>query len=66
MDTNRYHSCTQPHGTKEDQSYETGRYGDAVTLCYENELGELYLDNGEYNNQANYCPFCGFKAKVGI
>lgn len=36
-------------------------HGDAANECYEDEKG-LWITNGEYANQVNYCPFCGYKA----
>ena len=39
-------------------------WGHAVTHCFENDDGELWVDNGEYSNQVYYCPFCGYKAKI--
>ena len=39
--------------------------GEAVCECYE-ENGKLFVVNGEYKSQVNYCPFCGYKAKVLI
>ncbi len=41
-----------------------GSYGDAIDDCDENDDGELWAGNGEYRSQVNFCPFCGFKAKV--
>ena len=41
-------------------------YGLAVTICAEDEYGMLWVDNDEYGNAVNYCPFCGFKAKVSM
>ena len=36
--------------------------GIAIDLCYEDEAGQLWVENGEYGNRVNYCPFCGYKA----
>ena len=41
-------------------------YGAAINSCSEIEEGELWVDNGEYASQVNYCPYCGFKAKVQV
>lgn len=38
--------------------------GPAVTLCYENEKGELWITNDEYSSQVNFCPVCGLKCDV--
>jgi len=43
-----------------------GGYGEAISSCDEEENGELWVGNGEYESQVNYCPQCGFKAKVQI
>jgi hypothetical protein len=39
-------------------------YGEAISDCYEQINGELWVSNGEYSSQVNYCPYCGYKAKV--
>jgi len=39
-----------------------GESGGAVEECFENENGQLWVSNGEYCSQVNYCPYCGFKA----
>lgn len=41
-------------------------YGSAVDYCYEEEDGSLTASNGEYANQVNFCPICGYEAKVKI
>ncbi len=43
-----------------------GGYGSAIDNCCENETGELWVGNGEYASQVNFCPYCGFKAKKGV
>ena len=42
-----------------------GGFGQAIIFCYERD-GMLFVDNDEYNNQVNFCPFCGHKAKIQI
>lgn len=37
-------------------------YGEALDSCVENEVGELWVGNGEYGSQVAFCPYCGFKA----
>jgi len=37
-------------------------YGPAIDECSERG-GKLYVSNGEYESQVNYCPFCGYEAK---
>lgn len=41
-------------------------YGEAITYCTENKKGELWVGNGEYGSQVNFCPECGYKAKIQI
>jgi len=36
--------------------------GPAIDYCWEDKDGCLWVGNGEYENQVNYCPQCGFKA----
>jgi hypothetical protein len=38
-------------------------YGPAVEYCYEDSDGKLWVGNGEYGSQVNFCPVCGFAAK---
>ena len=37
-------------------------YGPAITTSFK-EDGEIWVTNGEYISQVNYCPFTGEKAK---
>lgn len=39
-------------------------YGIAIKYCYEDAEGKLWAGNIEYESQVNYCPVCGYKAKV--
>ena len=39
-------------------------YGIAIKYCYEDAEGKLWVGNIEYESQVNYCPVCGYKAKV--
>lgn len=55
MTSNKHH-CKAP----DDQR--NGSYGAAVTECIEDEDGNFWVDNGEYQNTVRYCPFCGAKA----
>lgn len=54
------HYCTQPKGTKD------YIYGVAIYQCTELEDGTLMVDNEEYGSQVNFCPYCGYEAKVKI
>ena len=42
------------------------KYGNAIDLCYEDDNGELIVEGDGKGNQVNFCPFCGYKAKVQI
>jgi hypothetical protein len=37
-------------------------HGPAITDCWEDDDGSLWVENGEYASQVNYCPYCGYKA----
>jgi hypothetical protein len=39
-------------------------YGGAINECEEYDNGSLWVTNDEYDSQVNYCPFCGYKAKL--
>ncbi len=41
-------------------------YGAAIDDCYEDQDGYLFVANGEYGSQVNFCPMCGYEAKVKI
>ncbi len=45
---------------------ESSQAGAAVTYCFEEEGGRLWVGNSEYENQVNFCPGCGKKADVQI
>lgn len=49
-----------------DEEIESSHYGTAIGTCAEDEYGKLWVDNEEYGNSVNYCPFCGFKANVSM
>lgn len=60
------HSC-EP-GSHEDYThiFPHGNFGAAVDRCVEDEQGRLWVDNREYKNRVNYCPFCGYRAKSQV
>ena len=58
------HDCMMPLGCK--SSGAEGRYGSAIDQCCEWPNGEFWVNNGEYSNQVNFCPWCGAKAPVRI
>jgi hypothetical protein len=41
-------------------------HGQAIDECYEDQDGCLFASNGEYGSQVNFCPMCGYEAKVKI
>lgn len=41
-------------------------FGNAINTCIEDLDGYLFVGNGEYGSQVNYCPMCGYKAKKSI
>lgn len=41
-------------------------WGWAIDCCDEREDGTLWVDNDEYGNQVNYCPFCGYEAIIKV
>ena len=41
-------------------------YGDAISHCDERDDGTLWVNNSEYGTQVNFCPSCGFEAKIKV
>ncbi len=41
-------------------------YGAAIDSCIEDSKGELWVDNGEYASQVNFCPYCGYRAQIQV
>jgi len=41
-------------------------YGQAIEDCFEDMDGYLFASNSEYGNQVNFCPMCGYAAKLKI
>lgn len=41
-------------------------YGVALDSCYEDTEARLWVSNGEYMSQVNFCPFCGYEAKIKV
>lgn len=39
-------------------------YGEAIDFCGEKDDGTLWVSNSEYSSQVNFCPYCGYEAKV--
>jgi hypothetical protein len=59
--TNPHYCCV--YGYTEEQC---GGAGYAVDTCWEEENGALWVSGDELNNQVNYCPFCGYRAKIQL
>lgn len=47
---------------KEEYVFQCKDNGPAVVACTEDNEGRLWCGNSEYTTQANFCPFCGYKA----
>lgn len=41
-------------------------FGQAITACFEDLDGRLYVTNWEYGSQVNFCPWCGFETNVKV
>jgi hypothetical protein len=41
-----------------------GLWGHAVTYTRVDKMGKMWIGNGEYENQVNYCPYTGIAAPV--
>lgn len=55
---------TTPHGCSGNLPY--GIRGAALEACDEQDDGTLWVSNGFYDSQVNYCPYCGYRAKVKV
>ena len=45
---------------------ESEKWGSAIRKTYEKEDGTLWVTNGEYASQVNFCPITGYEAKVKV
>lgn len=57
-DWKRFHYC--------EMDEKSHLHGPAIDCCFEDIDGFLFVSNGEYGSQVNFCPFCGYEAKVKI
>lgn len=57
-DYKRFHHCEIP--------CKRHLYGAAIDECIQDLDGLLFVSNGEYGSQVNFCPMCGYEAKVKI
>ncbi len=60
------YDSTKPGHFCEDDGLPCAMHGDAVTECAETTTGELWASNREYATRVNFCPFCGFAARVPV
>jgi hypothetical protein len=37
-------------------------HGAAIEECFEDKVFNLFVSNGEYGSQVNFCPMCGYEA----
>lgn len=56
------HNCT-PEGS---DTFPRKDNGHAISFCLSDREGRLWVSGGSYTTQVNYCPFCGFKARVQV
>ena len=61
-----YISNMERHYCKASRKAKDYIYGVAIYQCTELEDGTLMVDNDEYGSQVDYCPYCGYEAKVKI
>lgn len=54
-----YHNCISTGAPR-------GGFGAAVDSCTERSDGTLWAGNDEYATQVNFCPFCGYSARVRL
>lgn len=54
------HHCEMPKNS------EIYMCGPAIDYCIEYDDDLLFAGNGEYESQVNFCPICGYKAKIQI
>jgi hypothetical protein len=52
--------------TKEKYCAPRGIWGDATTYTRIDESGKMWIGNGEYESQVNYCPMTGVEAPVKL
>jgi len=43
---------------------QSGGHGEAVDVCFEDEDGKLWVENGEYASVVFYCPVCGYASRA--
>jgi len=43
---------------------QSGGHGEAVDVCFEDEDGKLWVENGEYASVVYFCPACGYASRA--
>ena len=43
---------------------QSGGHGEAVSVCFEDEDGKLWVENGEYASVVYFCPVCGYTSRA--
>ena len=46
--------------------FDGARFGPLILAVIEDDDGRMYVFNGEYASQVNYCPYTGQRATVQI
>ena len=54
------HYCEMPTWSEVEMA------GSAIDYCKEYDDEKLFAGNTEYESQVNFCPICGYKAKIQI
>jgi len=61
------HYCEPGYDVENERPrFECAGFGAAITACHEDEDGALWCGNDEYGTRVNFCPFCGYKARLQI
>lgn len=55
----------EPHHCEQGEGYPP-LSGDPVEKCYEDDEGKLWIETVDYVSRVNFCPFCGYEAKVKV
>jgi hypothetical protein len=66
MEGKELHKCEYTPGPYPGGMQGKGSHGPAFTECIELASGELWITNDEYDSQVNFCPVCGYKARVEV
>ena len=61
MNKNKLHNCTP-----DSRIFLSRDAGPAISFCVDDGGGCLWASGGGYTSQVNFCPFCGYKARVQV